>query len=360
MTVKIKMDFNNISMEPKVTNLDNCVFKYQSNKDFYFENGQSIPSLELQYETYGTLNNSKSNVILIHHSLSVGANVRNWWGNFIGENKILDPNKYFIICINNLGSCFGSSGPSLNTINPKTNKPYLKDFPEFTFKDIVNSQLELLEYLNIDKIHAVIGSSMGGMISLSLLEMKPEIVNNIFLCATAYKAYPFNIANRMVQKEIIIKNQEYQNGYYTNNPSNAIKLARKLGLLFYRGIPELNERFYDNSLSNIENIYNFYEYNADKFCKIFDANSYVYTLNCMDNFEIKFKAHNTKNNKTKIFIIGIDSDILFPLYQQKELYLELQKTYKNITFVEHKTLYGHDSFFIETQEYSNYLQDFLK
>jgi len=358
MIVKTKMGYKNISMDPEITKLEEGRFKYKSNKPFYFENGKSIPNLELQYDTYGSLNQDKSNVILIHHSLSVGANVSKWWKGFIGDGLVLDTKKYFIICINNLGSCFGSSGPSLNTVNPKTKKPYLRDFPEFNFNDIAKSQLELLEYLKISKIHAVVGSSMGGMISLSMLSIKPNMVENMFLCATSYKSYPFNAANRMVQKEVIENSIEYKNGFYSKNPENAVKLARKIGLLFYRGIPELNQRFAFGK-DSLEEIYSYYEYNADKFSKIFDANSYIYTLNCMDSYNLNLE--NILNNKNKkIFVIGIDSDILFPVYQQEELYLKLKKLFDNVNYIIHKTVHGHDSFFIEIEQFSNYLQDFLK
>lgn len=370
--MKTIQNLNNIQMElvakNKVVKIEEGKYRYKSKKSFIFENGKSIPELELQFETYGELNHDKSNVILIHHSLSVGADALIWWHDFIGQNKIIDTSKYYIICINNLGSCFGSVGPSLNSINPETNKPYLRDFPEFSFVDIVNSQLDLLDYLDINKLYAVIGSSMGGMISLTLLQERPEIIERLFLCATAYKPYPFNIANRMVQKEVIENDQNYNNGFYNLNPKEGLKIARKIGYLFYRGIPELNKKFSNLNSSNSE-IYNYYEYNAEKFSNIFDANSYIYTLNCMDNYNINFEKminyqnkNITKNlnNFLKIFILGIDSDILFPLYQQEELYLELNKIFNNIKLIKHESLKGHDSFFVESESYVKYFQDFFK
>tara|TARA_R110002124_G_scaffold199767_2_gene366566 strand:+ start:11740 stop:12861 length:1122 start_codon:yes stop_codon:yes gene_type:complete len=361
-------------MPESVIELSKGVYKYTSNKPFYFESKKAIPSLELQYESYGKLNKDKSNVILIHHSLSVGAHVarhnnidtenlndepEGWWENFVGPNKALDTNKYYILCINNLGSCFGSSGPSLNSINSETNAPYLKNFPQVTFKDIVNSQRKLLSYLKIERLYAIFGSSMGGMISLTWLQSAPNMIEKIFLCATAYKAYSFNIANRIVQKEAILSDQKYLCGFYKKNPIIGLKLARKIGLLFYRGIPELNQRF---SNKDADNIYSYYEYNAEKFTKAFDANSYVYILNCMDNFDLSKNKLNTNifpKAKTKIFLVSIDNDLLFPSYQQEDLYLELKKSFKNISFIKHKTPYGHDSFFIETKQYSDYIGQFI-
>jgi homoserine O-acetyltransferase len=374
---------NNISqkiiMPKKIINIKPGCYLYSQTEPFNLVSGQSLNSLELAYETYGNLNNNKDNVILLHHSLSMSAHAANvhnqnnqesfdynykndsgWWDNMIGSNKVLDLNNYFIICINNLGSCFGSTGP--------TN--YQGKFPSITIHDIINSQKLLLDSLEINKIKLIIGSSVGGMLSLAWLQMYPDSLEKLFVAACSHKAYPANIFNRMIQQEIIKLARD--------NKSEGLKLARMLGYYNYRSHDELNQRFkninidadalidyHDNPAYKTSELYSYFSYNADKFVNSFDSDSYLCMLNAMDLYDLtKLTSYHPAgyekvNTKIDISITGIDSDILFPMWQQQEAYDLLVKSGYKPRFIEHKSLYGHDAFLIEHKEFGNYISDLL-
>ena len=355
-------------MPKTVTNLNkqNTNLKssyYIHDKPFKLVSGEYLAKLELVYATYGTLNAKKDNVILIHHSLSMSAHAADWWSNMIGEDKPLDTNKYFIICINNLGSCFGSTGPS--------NYP-ADNFPLITIHDMVISQKYLLDHLGLDKIKLVTGSSMGGMLSLAWLQLYPETLSNMFIAATCVRAYPVNIFNRMIQQEIIKSN--------LNNAKQTLKIARMLGYFFYRSSNELNNRFADIS-TQIETksessgylegvyknseLYKYYDYNSEKFVNNFDYKSYLCLLNAMDLYDLTIQknyhqAGFTKpNHHINITIAGITSDILFPMEQQLEINELLNQYGFKTKFIKHQSSYGHDAFLVEHNEFGGYITELL-
>jgi len=201
---------------------------------FSFELGGEIKTLELAYETYGQLSAKKDNVILINHALSTNSHAAShsgdtspgWWEAFIGPGKAINTDHFYVMCINNLGSCFGSSGPS--SIDPNTQTPYQNSFPTFTIKDMVHAQYLLLNSLGITTIHTLIGNSMGGMLSLQWACNYPEQIQQLILTSTCYKAYPANIINRAIQKEIIQLDPLWQQGKYTKNPTEGLKNCTKI------------------------------------------------------------------------------------------------------------------------------------
>lgn len=367
-------------MPKNIINIKPGCYLYSQKEPFKLVSGQSLNNLQLAYETYGELNSNKDNVILLHHSLSMSAHAANvtnqehntsfdynyknnsgWWDNMIGYDKALDINKYFIICINNLGSCFGSTGP----VN------YDGKFPVITMHDIINSQKLLLDVLGIHKLKLIIGSSVGGMLSLAWLQMYPETLEKLFVAACAHKAYPSNIFNRMIQQEIIKLAKD--------NPKQGLKVARMLGYYNYRSNDELNNRFKNIDINNIQSIeydnnpayqtselYSYFSYNADKFINSFNTDSYLCMLNAMDLYDLtkstSYHAANypKANNKIDICVTGIDSDILFPMWQQQEVYDLLTKCGYSPRFIEHKSSYGHDAFLIEHKEFSEYITELLR
>jgi homoserine O-acetyltransferase len=330
-----------------------------------FASGEELQPWHLVYECYGKLNANRDNAILIHHALSADCHVAShtqnsnpgWWEEMVGPNKAIDTNHFYVICINNLGSCFGSISPI--SINPHNQKSYRADFPALTFSDILHSQQLLLQELGIRKLYAVIGSSLGGMLSLQWAIDYPDSVARLICIAACHKAYAVNIANRTIQREIIQLDPEWQGGYYEKNPIRGLQIARKLGHYTYRHPSLLNKKFADNP----QHIRRYLAYNAHKFAEQYDANCYLYMLDAMDNFDVsnKLATENTAFERIKCdsLIISVNSDILFTPDQQLEIYKKLAAANKNAKFITHYSEYGHDSFLVDTDEFGKYIRNFL-
>ncbi len=345
-------------------------FKHAS--PLLLEHGETLAQFELTYETWGQLNQDKSNVVLIHHALSVGAHVaeseqnpnKGWWNDMVGANKPIDTNQYFVICINNLGSCFGSTGPS--SINPDTGKAYNADFPHITIADMVTSQQKLIEHLGIKQLFAIIGNSMGAMLSLIWGIENPSSVQRLFLSCSSYKAYPANIANRNIQQSMIRLDPKWNNGnYQSNHELDGFRLARKLGLFTYRNSAEWNRRFnshFDEETKDNE-IVHYMDYNADKFSRIFDANSYLTITTAMDDFDVTQNYSSRKQAfakiSAKVLVVSEDYDILFTPEQQKQLFEALQEAKVKSSFIGHHSQYGHDAFLVETNRFGGYIKALL-
>jgi len=336
------------------------------------EKGGELCSIELVFETWGQLNAEKSNAIVVHHALSVGAHVAEsdgnpnpgWWNDMVGPGKPIDSDKYFVICINNLGSCFGSTGPT--SINEQTGKSYRASFPEITMGDMVNSQKRLIEFLGIERLYAVIGNSMGAMLSLIWAIEYPDSVARVMLSCSSYKAYPANIANRNIQQSAIRIDPAWQGGDYRSNEDlDGFRLARKLGLYTYRNSAEWNSRFnsHDNKDAEDGEITRYMDYNADKFVKIFDANSYLTILAAMDSYDVTQKYGSNSATFSRItanvVVISEQYDILFTPPQQQELFMALQEGDVNCHYISHHSQYGHDAFLVETERFGGYIQEFL-
>lgn len=339
---------------------------YHSDQAFQFEMGGEIAELVLAFETYGELSSGKDNVILIHHALSTDSHVAShdknpepgWWEAMVGPHKPIDTGKYFVICINNLGSCYGSSGPT--SINPNTSNAYQSDFPTVTIGDMLNAQKRLLSALGIDALYAVIGNSMGAMLSLQMAVMFPSLAKKILSISSCYKAYPVNIANRSIQRDIIQLDPAWKQGHYQQQPQQGFKLARKIGHISYRNATEMNERFHHDG----DEINSYLEYNATKFISKFDANCYLSLLEAMDLFDIS-KGYASaeealKRIKSEILCVSVDSDILYPPPQQIELKEKLMLAGVKTQYIEHHSQHGHDSFLVETDIFGNYIKSFLE
>lgn len=349
---------------------------YFQSTPFQFENGESIPELTVAYETYGRLNDDRSNVILIHHALSTHSHVAShemdqtsgWWEEMVGPGKAIDTDLYFVICMNNLGSCFGSSGPA--SLNPATMKPYRLDFPVYTFTDIAESQMQVLRHLGITHLAAIIGSSVGAMVSMQMITNYPELADVVISISSCHKSYPSNIANRVIQRNMIQLDPDWENGYYTINPTHGLTLARKLGMFTYRS-SEFDDRFeiyqpgqpvsdMDVDVSDVES---YLQYNAEKFVKLFDTNTYLYLLKAMDLFDISQGQGSDhpgiKAIQAYVAVISVDTDSLFTPDQQADLYQLLKDAGVTSHFVSHESVYGHDTFLIETEHMGTYIRESL-
>ncbi len=320
-----------------------------SKQPFTFSQGGQIEPLELAYETYGELSPEKDNVVLIHHAISTSSHLtsstenpeKGWWEADVGPGKAIDTDKFFVICINNLGSCFGSSGPA--STNPETGNAYRQDFPEIRMQDIAASQKLLLDQLGIKQLRAVIGNSMGGMISLQFALQYPHMVKKLISVSSCYRSYPVSIAYHTIQKEVMQLDANWNGGYYEKNPTQGLKLARKIGLLSYRDENDLNTRFLHEG-----DIREYLDYNAEKLSSRFDTNSYFYLLNAMDEFDALSDDKNAFNKiKAESLILSVTTDVLFPPAQQQELDEELRAANCNVTFKSIESSYGHDAFYAD-------------
>ncbi|MHC4307412.1 MAG: homoserine O-acetyltransferase MetX [Planctomycetota bacterium] len=353
----------------RIRELADGAFEFVSNDDFHFEKGGSINPLVLVYETYGRLNRAKDNAVIVHHALSTSSHLaatekndeRGWWQEMVGPGKYLDTDRYFIICINNLGSCFGSSGPV--SPNPRTSKNYGADFPAVTIVDMVRSQKLLIDTLGIKKLHAVLGSSMGAMLSITWMALYPEHANYLIAISSCAQVYPANTANRLVQKEIIRTDPNWNGGdYRCDDELQGFRTARKIGLMTYRNWDQVNDRFANKT--GRESIESYLDYNAEKFVNRFDCNSYLALLNAMDTFDLNIGGNEIVDAcsliKAKVLIVSVDSDVLFTPRQQQEMYEVLSEAGVDAYFIEHHSDYGHDAFLVEIDAFGQYIRNFIE
>eukprot|EP00055_Hartaetosiga_balthica_P010560 m.45454 g.45454 ORF g.45454 m.45454 type:complete len:486 (+) comp7222_c0_seq2:113-1570(+) len=329
-----------------------------------------IHGLQLAYETWGTLNEDKSNCVMIHTGLSASSHAKShkkntsdgWWEKFIGPGRYIDTNKFFVICTNNLGSCFGSTGPS--SINPFTGDPYGTSFPIITVLDMVRAQFQLLDHLGVETLHASVGASLGGMQSLLATQKFHKRVNRCISISAGHKAHPTAIALRYMQRRIIMSDPHWKGGHYYHQkfPFVGMKHAREIATISYRSGPEWEQRFNREKI-NLGGrqrsfmpeylIETYLDHQGTSACKRYDPNSLLYISKAMDMFDLEDGFNSPEEAlggiKCPILIIGVQSDLLFPVEQQRELSDVLKRTgNNNVVYYELDALYGHDTFLIDT------------
>jgi homoserine O-acetyltransferase len=347
---------------------------------FKMRRGGVLPELRVAYETWGSLNSRRDNAVLLFTGLSPSAHAASchedpkpgWWEYMVGSSKPLDTDRYFVVCVNSLGSCFGSSGPA--SINPVTGKAYRLDFPEVTVEDIAATGRELVRALEIDCLHTVMGASLGGMTALAYASLYPQGAQDIVLISAAARASAFAIAIRSLQREIIRSDPAWQDGYYPSEaqPLMGMCLARKLGLISYRSAREWQQRFghlkvaerTEQTFGMLYEIEAYLDHNARKFVGGFDANCYLYLSRSMDLFDAAahggtLDAAVTRTAIRRALVIGVQSDILFALYQQQELADAFTRTGCDTRFVKLASINGHDSFLIDRERFAPVVQDFF-
>ena len=355
---------------------------------FKMKRGGQLSNLHIAYETWGDLNKDQSNVIVIFTGLSANSHVTSsesnqapgWWETMVGDGKAIDTNKYYVICINTLGSCFGSTSPV--SINKKTSQPYRLTFPELTVEDMANASRLLLKKIGINKIHILVGPSLGGMKALAFSILHNTIVDNMILISTATQALPFAIALRSLQRKVIRKDPLWSNGFYSYEkpPLNGVRIARKIGMTSYRSANEWVQRFgrkksVENKINQntfgIENtsfefeIESYLEHQAVKFQNIFDANCYLYLSRAMDWFDVANLGKSSldafsKININKALVLGVDTDSLFPPQQQKEISENLSLSNVKVEYKELSCIQGHDSFLVDTGSFAKEINTFIK
>lgn len=348
-------------------------------EEFILENGIKLSELKISYETYGQLNDSKSNAIIICHALSGDAHAAGyykgdkkpgWWDDLIGPGRAFDTDKYFIICANVLGGCKGTSGP--NSVNPSTGKPYGLAFPIVSIKDMVNAQKKLIDHMGIERLLSVCGGSMGGMQALQWAVSYPDIVYSCIPIATSYKHSAQQIAFDEVGRQAIMSDPAWNGGdyYEKGHPSAGLAVARMIGHITYMSNESMEQKF-GRMLKKGELGYEFttefevegyLKYRGDSFVKRFDANSYLYITKAMDYFDLQQdkKLYYAFNNvKSRFMVIAFSSDWLYPPYQSKEFVKALKMNGIDVTYCEISSDYGHDAFLLEFVEETKLIKHFL-
>ena len=345
---------------------------FQIDGDFEMYRGGVIQSPEIAYETWGTLNEAKDNAVMIFTGLSPSAHATSseedaspgWWEDIVGPSRPLDTRRYFVICANSLGSCFGSTGPS--STNPETGEPYRLHFPMLSLEDIATAGMKLIEHLGIEQLHAVVGPSMGGMTSLAFTTMYPEASRSLLVISSGPRSLPFSIALRSMQREMIRKDPAYENGNYPlgAGPISGMRLARKIGMVSYRSAEEWEQRFGrervpeerkagDGFALDFE-IESYLEAHAQKFTGQFDPNCYLYLSRASDLFDLaehggSLEAAYANVGPQKVTVIGVATDLLFPVHQQQQLAegISAADPSKDVSYVEMDSIHGHDSFLVD-------------
>ena len=357
---------------------------FNINESILLESGKFLKNPVIAYETYGKLNKKKDNAILICHALSGSANAAfyhkgsqkpGWWDFVIGPGKSIDTNKFFVICSNVIGSCYGSTGPS--SINPDTNKHYALEFPVITIKDMVKVQKKLIDYLGIDSLYSIIGGSMGGMQVLQWCNLYPEIIKSAVIIATTYKHNAIQIAFHEVGRYAIMSDPNWNNGnYYTceNQPEIGLSIARMIGHITYLSEQSMNRKFgralkgkekYGYDFSIDFEVGSYLHYQGLSFTKRFDANSYLYITKALDYFDLTdgygcLEEALLKAKDIDYLIISFTSDWLYPPEQSQVIAKSLSSIGANCSYINIDADYGHDSFLVDLPQMKCAIKSFLE
>ena len=348
-----------------------------------FRSGAVLPHYELVYETYGTLNADKSNAILVCHALSGNHHVAGyyaddpknvgWWDTMIGPNKPIDTDKFFVIGLNNLGGCHGSTGPS--SIDPQTGRPYGASFPVVTVEDWVESQARLADLLGIKQFAAVLGGSLGGMQAMQWSLSFPERVRHVLVIAAAPHLSAENIAFNDVARNAILTDPDFHGGNFYQHgvvPTRGLRLARMLGHITYLSDDAMADKFGRSLRSgklgftyDIEfEIESYLRYQGDKFAAYFDANTYLLMTKALDYFD---PARACDDNLDKAFaaaradflVLSFTTDWRFSPERSREIVQSLLHNRLNVSYAEIASTHGHDSFLMQQDHYHDVMRTYL-
>jgi homoserine O-acetyltransferase len=333
-------------------------FQYQ--QPFTLENGQNLPELTIAYHSYGQLNANKDNVIWVCHALTANSDAKDWWPGMIGDGLLFDTSKYFVICANIIGSCYGSTGPL--SINPQTGKPYYDSFPMITIRDMVRAHVLLREHLEIQKIYLLTGGSIGGYQVLEWALMEKDVIKNLLLLTTSAAESAWGIAVHTAQRLAIEADNTWRE-QKADAGVKGMKAARAIGMLTYRSYDILVEKQTDEDVNKLDNYKasSYIIHQGEKLVKRFNAYTYWMLTKAMDSHNIargrtKDIAAALKMISNKTLIIGISSDVLCPVAEQKFM----AENMPNATYVEINSAYGHDGFLVEIDKITEQTKKWLQ
>jgi len=347
--------------------------------------GASIRGYSLAYETYGTLNADKSNAVLICHALNASHHVagsyegqeksEGWWDTMIGPGKPVDTDRFFVIGVNNLGSCFGSTGPM--HVNPDTGKVYGADFPVVTVEDWVDAQARLLDRLGIASLAAVMGGSLGGMQALSWTLQYPDRVRNAVVVASAPNLTAENIAFNEVARRAIVTDPDFHGGHFYEHgvvPKRGLRIARMIGHITYLSDDVMNEKFGRQLREGIDlryttqdiefQIESYLRYQGDKFSEYFDANTYLLITRALDYFDPAIRhdgnlAKALAAATAKFLLVSFTTDWRFAPRRSREIVKALLDNRRNVTYAEIDAPHGHDAFLLEDARYLGVVRSYF-
>jgi len=348
------------------------------------ESKAKLGPVTLAYECYGTYDRSNPNAVLILHALSGNShaagfysdqeNKPGWWDNMVGPGKGINTDKYFVICVNIIGSCYGSTGPG--SINPETGRAFGLDFPLFTIKDIVQTQKRLLDFLGVKKLCCLIGGSIGGMQALEWAIEYPEMVDAVIPIASTCKRSALSIGLTEAQRQAIMADPHWNKGdyYEQKHPEKGLALARMIGHITYLSEESMHRKFgrrlqennaFKFDFSTDFEVESYLHYQGRKFVERFDANSYLYITKAADYFDLGEQrgggslVRAFSRTRAKFLVISFSSDWLYPTAQSKEMVTAMKKAGRDVSFCEIRTDFGHDSFLLAEKQLSRLIAGFL-
>ena len=349
---------------------------YDAASPLHLACGSDLSPVIVAYETYGSLNHEGTNAVLICHALTANAHAAGyhskeeetpgWWDGLIGPGRAFDPKKYFIVCPNILGSCYGTTGPA--SINPETGVTYRTSFPQFTVRDIVAVQKKLLEALGVNRLATVCGSSLGGMQVLEWGVSYPDFCETIIPISTSARQSAWCIGLNTAARAAITSDPAWKDGAYEQQPMRGLATARMIGMLSYRSAEELEKRFgrkrqshtadrFDHS--NPFQVESYLHYQGEKLGKRFDANTYIYLSRAMDLHDITHGRaalpEVLSSIKARTLCLGVSSDLRYPPREQKEIVRFTPRA----RYAEIVSLHGHDAFLIEFAQINALIKSFL-
>jgi homoserine O-acetyltransferase len=360
-------------------------YKFAEDEPFVLESGATLHPVTLAYETYGRLNADRSNAVLILHALSGGAHAAGlddqgragWWDDCIGPGKAFDTDRFFVVCSNVVGGCYGSTGPA--SIDPATGQPYALAFPVVTIGDMVRAQMRLVDHLGIQKLLTVAGGSMGGMQALEWAAHHPDRVVSAIPLATTARSSPMLIAFSEVGRQAIYADPNWKDGnYYSNGsrPDAGLAVARMVGHITYLSEQSMQYKFgrrlQDRERFGYEfetefQIESYLKHKGLAFTQRFDANAYLYITKAMDYFDLSqcgdcangLTAAFSGSSGVKFLVVSFTSDWLYPSYHSKELVSALTAAGADVTYLDIQSSWGHDAFLLEVETMTHLIGSFM-
>ena len=348
--------------------------------DLRLESGRILGPITLAYETYGELNAERSNAVLVAHAWTGSAHLAGkygeeeqkpgWWDAIVGPGRLLDTDIYCVICVNVIGSCFGSTGPA--SINPKTGRKYNLSFPVITVRDMVRAQTLLIDHLGIDKLVTVLGGSMGGMQALEWATQFPDRIASAIILAATPRPSAQAIALNAVARWAIFNDPTWKKGEYRKNPKDGLALARGVGHITFLSDESMTAKF-DRRFSAKDGLFDFFgqfeverylSYNGYNFVDRFDANSFLYLAKALDLYDVAWGCESLEEAFEKVAaplqFFAFSSDWLYPAYQTEEMVQALEKLGKPVEYHLIESSYGHDAFLLEHETFTPMVKVFLE